>query len=390
MGSGSAKINLLHIITKLELGGAQKTALELVGNLDRNKYHLFLISSREGMLLEEALKIPDLQIYLVPSLKRYISPISDLKALLSIVRFIKKNNIHIVHTHSSKAGIIGRWAARFAGVPVIIHTIHGFGFHDNQNWFTRKLYISLERSAAKFTDILVAVSESDISKGLRNRIGHRGKYRLIRYGIRLDEFLNNHIDIDDKRRRLGIDPASRVVGMVACLKPQKSPLDFIKAASLVKRSVPEAKFLLIGDGALRRKSENLIRRLKLQRDIRLLGWRRDIADIMRALDVFVLTSLWEGTPLVFLEALASGLPIVATRVDGGPEIVKDQINGFLVPPRDHKMLAEKIITLLSQKQLRQKMGQAGWQMMDKSFDVSTMIKRTEEVYLEIKQKINNT
>ena len=144
----SRKINVLYVITKLELGGAQKSTLEIIRNIDREKYRLFLVTSPDGILVNEALKIPDLETYFIPTLRRQIAPIDDLKSLLKLSKYIKEKNIDIVHSHSSKAGILGRWAARLADVTIIIHTVHGWAFHQWQNWLGRKMYIYLEKSLA--------------------------------------------------------------------------------------------------------------------------------------------------------------------------------------------------------------------------------------------------
>ena len=160
------KINLLHIITNLELGGAQKQALLLIQQLDSSKYNKHLISAPQGLLQKEAQAMPDVRLWFLPTLIRQISLLSDIKSFFSIIKYVKKNDIHIVHTHSSKAGIIGRWAGYFAGVKVIVHTIHGWSFNDHLPLLLRQLYILMERITAKITTSFIAVSQGDIRKGL--------------------------------------------------------------------------------------------------------------------------------------------------------------------------------------------------------------------------------
>lgn len=377
---GERRINVLQVITKLELGGAQKITLELLRRLDRSKYRLFLATSSRGILTEEISRIPEIDAHLIPTLKPQISLFNDFKTLLNLFHYIKRNRIDIVHTHSSKAGILGRWAAKFARVPVVVHSVHGWSFHKWQNYFLKRFYIFLERLAANVTDKLVLVSKSDIRKGESAGIATNGKYALIPYGIQTEKFTNNRVDHKKKKKELGLDPDSPLVGMVACLKPQKAPQDFIKAASLVVKVFPGVKFLLVGDGLLRSKIERLIDGLKLKDSVVLAGWRRDIPEIMSILDIFVLSSLWEGLPVVFLEAMATGLPIVATAVDGNCELVKDGINGFLIPPKDYRLLAQRIITLLKEKERARSMGQAGQRMLIDSFSVGYMVSRIENVY----------
>jgi len=349
-----AKINTLHIVTQLELGGAQKNCLAILENLDNEKYNKYLATSLSGPLMEDAREIPQLNLLLLPFLKRRISPLADLVTLVSLTRQIKRLGIQIVHTHSSKAGILGRWAARLAGVPVITHTVHGWPFHDYQNPLLKKFYIFMERATAKITDKLIVVSEQDRQVGLKNRIGKNSAYQLIRYGIDINEFTTSN----NSASSLGLRNGASVVAMVACFKPQKNPLDFIRAAREILSVHPNAKFVLIGDGALRKKVESAIKENNLQDKIRLLGWRRDINRILSEADIVVQTSLWEGLPIVFLESMASGLPVVAYDVGGAAEVIKNGINGFLVKPKDVRGLSEKVMQLLRDKELQKVTGVA--------------------------------
>ena len=372
------KVNLLQIITKLELGGAQLSTLDLIKGLDSDIYNTYLISGTEGILVEDALAIPKLKVCLIPYLRRQINIFLDIRALLSIYSFIKSNKIDIVHTHSSKAGILGRCAAKLAGAKLIVHTVHGWGFHNYQNSLRRIFYIILERIVANFTDRIIAVTEYDIAKGLQNRIGNKDKYRLIRYGIRKDKF--NTGSNGSFRAKLGLDKDDFLVGMVACFKQQKSPQDFILAAKNVAELVPRAKFIMVGDGDLKGRASELIKQLSLEDKFLLLGWQRDIPQIMPCLDILVLTSLWEGLPIVFLEAMACAKPIVAHDISGNREIVKDDINGFLVKPKDHWALADRIIRLYKDRGLLRQMGIKGRAVLDDNFDFEHMLALTSEIY----------
>ena len=373
------KINLLYVITKLELGGAQKQLLSLISHLNRERFSPFLFTAKDGLLLPEALSINGLRIKRSRFLERPINPLKDLLALIEIYFFIKKNKIEIVHTHSSKAGILGRWAARLANVPVIVHTIHGWPFHQWQNPIIRQFYIFLEHLTAKVTHSLVAVCEHDIEKGIKFKISGRRKYTLIHYGIDKEKFTdyNNFLN---KREELNINPNQAVVGMVACLKPQKSPQDYIKAVSLVIKLFPRTKFLLIGDGILRPKIERLIKRLKLNEYIMLTGWRKDIPQLLSTIDIFVLTSLWEGLSIAVLEALASKKPVVATSTGGIAEIIRERQNGFLIPPKNINLLADRLITLLRDDALRNKMAEEAKNSIGLEFSLGHMVNRTQGLY----------
>ena len=375
-----AKIKVAHIITMLELGGAQQNTIYTIEHLDRNKYEPILISGPGGILDQEVRNNPQIRCFFIPHLIRPISPLRDTLALISLYRLLKSEKVGLVHTHSSKAGILGRWAAYFAKVPKIMHTYHGFGFNDYQKWWVRKLVIWLERVTARVTDKLVAVSDENIKKGLANGVGEEGQYTVIHSGIRTKAFSEGSSDIDEKRREIGIEKNESVIGMIACFKPQKAPLNFIRLAERVCSIYPRAKFVLVGDGELRPKTEKLIAELNLKTRVVLTGWRRDISQLIHIFDVLVLTSLWEGLPRVFLEAWACGKPVVATNVDGAREAVIDGVNGFLVEPDDLNRMAERVVWLIRNREQAQKMGQEGQKTLYPAFDIDCMLKDIERLY----------
>ena len=371
------KINLLYVITKLELGGAQKQLLSLIKHLNKQRYNLSLITAQDGPLVDEALSIRDLRLIKSKFLERPINLLKDFLAFCQIYSFIKKNKIDIVHTHSSKTGIIGRWAARLARVKIIIHTVHGWSFNQYQNCFLRWIIILLERLTSGITDSLIVVSRHDCQKGLDNHIGDKHKYKLIRYGIEYKEFTQLDKDL---REESGIDARDLLIGMISCFKPQKSPQDFIKLASLVNKVIPQTKFLLVGDGVLGKRIEKLISKFNLKEKVVLTGWRDDIPRILSAIDVFVLTSLWEGLPISALEAMAASLPVIITDTGGVREIVFEGKTGFLVSCGDVSAMAGKLICLLRDKDLRRWIGQNAKRSLGSDFSLEDMIKNTENFY----------
>ncbi len=410
------KNNLLYVITKLELGGAQKQLLSIITHLYKERFTPFLFSAQDGLLLPEALSINGLEVKRSKFLERPINPLKDLLALSEIYWFIRKNNIQIVHTHSSKAGILGRLSARLAGAEVIIHTVHGWSFNDFQPALLRKVFIWLERLIARFTDKLIVVSYHDKQKGLDNHIGQENQYHLIRYGIDYTEFSLRDQNI---RKELGLNPNDIVVGMISCFKPQKSPQDFIKLAYLVNQTMPnvnpvrnfalqsnqkgisngvnptrknspnemalpnEVKFLLVGDGILRKKIEKLISKFNLQAQVILTGWRRDIYRILSAIDVFVLTSLWEGLPIAVLEAMVASIPVVVTHTGGVTEVIIEGKTGFLVAPRDIKNMSERLALLLKDENLRRQMGENAKNNLGFNFTLQNMVKNSQDLYYSL-------
>ena len=382
------RTTVVHIITKLELGGAQQNTLFTVGHLKRNAYNPVLISGAEGIMVEEAKKLPGVKFYCLPELVREIRPIKDLVALAKMRGILKQvrkdasSSKVIVHTHSSKAGILGRWAARLAGIRLIIHSVHGFSFNGFQPSLVRAFYIFLERITARITTAFVTVSEANREVGIGKRIFTRDKVTLIRSGIDIKRFREVTSDRITMRRKLGIDSEEPAIAMVACFKPQKAPLDFVRVAKVVLDEIGSARFFLVGDGILRPQVEALIRELQVSDKVILLGWRRDIPEIMHSIDLLVLTSLWEGLPRVLPQAMASGIPVVATDVDGSPEAVKNGLNGFLLPPGDVTGMARKVVYLLKNPEVARAMGQKGRALVEE-FNILKMVEDQETLYAKL-------
>jgi glycosyltransferase involved in cell wall biosynthesis len=285
----------------------------------------------------------------------------------------------IVHTHSSKAGIIGRCAARFARVPVVVHSIHGFGFTPDQHPLTKRLLIAFERWAARLTSRFLAVSQANRRLGISLEIFPAERCSVVRSGVDLNAIRQTHVNVSAKRRELGLKPDGAIVGMIAPLKPQKAPMDFVRVAALVHRRKLDTQFVLIGDGELRQAVRNEVDRCGLSATFHLLGWRRDIAEVLRCMSVFVLTSRWEGLPRVYLEALASGVPVVGTRVDGAQEVIREGVNGYLCEPGDVKELAGRVVFLLDHPDDMKRMGRCA-ATIPSEFDIYEMVRQQQREY----------
>src|SRR6266516_1468871 len=376
----SVKTKVFHVITKLELGGAQKVTLMTLERLPRDQYEVGLVTGPEGLLVELANPIPYIHRVWIPTLVREVRPLKDALAFVKLWNLLLRERPQVVHTHSSKAGILGRWAARLAGVPVIFHTAHGFGFNDFQRPLVRNFYLWMERITTKVTTKLVVVSYANADKGERSGIFERKDWVLCRDAISVEQFMQP----GPRRRKLvewNIPENKVVVGMVACFKPQKSPIDFVDIAARVLGESSDAHFVMAGDGELRLAIEARIREHGIGEHITLLGWQSDMPEVYRNLDLVVLTSLWEGLPCVFSEAMACALPIVATNVDGAREAILDGDNGYLHEPHDIEGMANSVLRLIADPEVRLEMGRRG-KSRAMQFDISTSVATLESAYRE--------
>jgi glycosyltransferase involved in cell wall biosynthesis len=378
-------VRVLHIITRLIVGGAQENTMLTADLLDRSAWNVEVLSGpqtgSEGSLIE-AVRERGIPLAIEPMLVREVHPIKDLLALVRIARFVQRGRFAIVHTHSSKAGILGRWAAWLARTPVIVHTVHGWGHHDRQHPLARGFWIGLEKLTLPITSRLIAVSSRNVEKGLRDGIGEARNYVTIRSGIELDRFGHPAIPASSTRTQWHIPPDALVVGMVTRLSAQKAPLDFVRAAGVIAALVPEARFLVIGDGPLRAQVEALAAELGIGEKLILTGLRRDVPELMAAMDIFVLSSLWEGLPRVLPQAMATGLPVVATAVDGSAEAVTHGVNGYLVPPGNWDALAQAVVELAQDPDKRSRMGRAGQERVGE-FGAVKMVAEIAALYVEL-------
>ncbi len=350
---------------------------------DRSQFDVELIAGRGGQLDDEARLIPGARIDLVPWFEHPIAPGSDLLALFRLRSHFKERGVDLVHTHSSKAGMIGRLAARLAGVPVVVHTAHGWSFNRTQPAALRRAFVGLERAAAPLTDLLLTVSRSNRDEGLELGIGRARQYRVVRSGIDVEAHGRPAQDRAETRRALGVAPDQLLVGSVACLKPQKAPLDFVRAAAAAHARCDRLRFVIAGDGELREAASAEIRRLGLTGVVQLLGWRRDVPDLLHAMDIFLLTSLHEGLPRAVLQALAAGLPVVATAVDGTPEVIIDGQTGSLVAPGDPHAAADRLLELAADPRLRERYATAGRLALGRAFDIRNMVRDIERLYISL-------
>lgn len=384
-------MRICHVITKPELGGAQLSTLNLISNLPKDKYQVFVITSPVGILRHEFKSFKNATTYFSPFLTRPANPIVDIFALIHIYIIYMRRRFKIIHTHSSKAGIIGRWAAFIYNFTTfgsrlkaegskVVHTVHGWSFNDYQNFLVKRFFILLEKITAVFTTKIICVSKKDIETGLKYKIAPREKFVLIKYGIPLCQFKNSNCNKTGKKKELGINNEDPVIGMISCLKPQKSPLDYVKACIDVYNKIPRVNFLLIGDGVLKKRCKSELNKFQLNGRFIFTGWRMDISEILNIIDIVVLTSKWEGLPIVIIEALSKGKPIIATDVGGSRELVKDGVTGYITKPMEYRDTSARILNMLEDRNSFLKMQEEAFKSIDNSFDISTMAHNIDNLY----------
>ena len=383
-------IKVLHIITRLILGGAQENTLATVRVLSlKDDYEVSLVTGPpigpEGSLMDEA-RMHGIEPVLIPEMRREINPIRDFLSFVKLYLLILRERYDIIHTHSSKAGILGRLAGKLAGVKIIIHTIHGLPFHSYQNRFLNLLYIILEKFTACFTDRIITVCDAMKKKAVSASIAGEDKFTTIYSGMDLIPFLETQKDIAQKRGELGIREGELVIGKIGRLFPLKGHKYLIQAAPEVVKVFSNVKFLLIGDGILKDKLKSEVSQLGLEDKFIFLGLvkREDIPGLISVMDILVHTSLREGLARVLPQAMACRKPVVSFDIDGASEVVIPGKTGFLVPPEDTKSLSSAIINALSNPKKLSEMGRAGRLHVDPAFRVETMVDKIDELYQELK------
>lgn len=384
-------LRVLHIITRLIVGGAQENTLLTCEGLDAMpEYEVTLASGidrgPEGDLLDRAAKSTNL--VLVPELGRAISPIADVRALWKLYRLIKRGRYHIVHTHSSKAGVLGRIAAKMAGTPLIVHTLHSLVFHDYQPWIVNRTWWLVKKICAPMTTHFLSVSSIISQKAIAAGVDKPEKFTTVYSGMELDWFLKSTADGAAVRREFGIPEDAPVVGKIARLFPLKGHDELMDAAPEIVRRVPNVRFFLIGDGILYDHLRERARAAGILDNFVFAGLiqRERIPEMLAAMDVVVHTSLREGLARVLPQALAMGKPCVSFDIDGAPEAVIDGKTGYLVHAYDYKTLADRISTLLADPELRATMGANGRRHVDPAWRTETMVADTAKVYRMLAEK----
>jgi glycosyltransferase involved in cell wall biosynthesis len=387
---------ILHIITRLDMGGSAQNTLLNCEKLS-SKYETILVhglSHESGMSdleekivadgIEEAKK-NGVNVIALPSMVRSIRPITDLKALLSLVWLIFKEKPDIVHTHSSKAGILGRMAAKINFVPHIIHTPHGHVFYGHFGPLVSKIFMWVERIFSRITDRMVALTDGEMDDYINLSVCSPQKLLKIHSGVDVKQFKQSNGNMVEKRRSLGLDQNGKIVGFVGWLLPIKGPGYLLKAMDYVWQEYPDTALVFVGKGDLDMDLRAQALKVSANGRVKFLGWREDIDEIMPVFDMLVLPSLNEGMGRVLVEAMAAGKPVVASRTGGIPDLVWHGETGYLVPPADEKALADGIKKLLDDAGRAWEMGQQGKKRCQQ-FSLEAMIEKLDALYAGL---INN-
>ncbi|MDD3954720.1 MAG: glycosyltransferase family 4 protein [Lentisphaeria bacterium] len=380
------KLSICHVITRMIIGGAQENTLYTIqGHLEKG-HQVTLITGEspgpEGNLLQNSCP-PGMKLLEIPELIRAINPVKDFLAYRKLVKIFREQKFDVVHTHASKAGILGRLAADKAKIPFIVHTVHGQAFHPYQAAWKNGLYIALEKLAARHCHKIYAVAQAMIDQAVEARVAPRRKYRVVYSGMDLQAFMNARPD-PELRQKLGIPEGAPVVGKIARIFELKGYETLVDAAPAIVEAVPDVRFLLVGDGILRPAIEQRISQLGLQEHFVFAGLvpPQEVCRYTALMDVLAHLSLREGLPRTAVQALASSVPVVAYPLDGTPEVVLDGITGCLCEPENTSEVAERIISLLKDPALRLKMGQNGQQLVRKLFDWHLMADILEQEYFQ--------
>lgn len=386
-------IKLLRIITRLNIGGPAIHTILLSSTLNKNGYKDILIcgkvSESEGDMIYLA-RDKGLDPITVPTLGRDISFKKDVQAFISLYSIIRKEKPDIIHTHTAKAGALGRLAAIFAGVPVKIHTFHGHVFDGYFNPFRAKLFIFIERFLALFTDKVIAVSDS-VKDDIVNRlkVAKNSKSTVIPLGFELEKFLRCEAKKGIFRKKIGLSDDALLVGIVGRLVPIKNHRMLLDVARTIlnKNSNLNIKFLIVGDGELKNILMVYTKKLNLENHVIFTGWIEDLASVYADLDVVALTSLNEGTPVSLIEAMASAKPVIATAVGGVRDLISEDKNGLLANSNDAEDFSKKLLKLLEDNDMRLKFGIHGRGFVKEKYSKNRLVADIENLYKEcLKEK----
>jgi len=381
--SSTRPIRIARVIARLNVGGPAQHVTFLSTGMDRTRFNTILITGvvgqSEGDFLPAA-RSRGLQPIVIPELGPAVRPAYDLVSLMKLARLFREFRPDIVHTHTAKAGALGRVAARLAGVPLSVHTFHG---HVLEGYFSpvkTQLFLATERALARITDRIIAVSPRVRQALLSRGIGRPGQVEVIPLGLDLGRFLLSPKGSTNLRQHLCIPLGTPILGTVGRLVPIKDHPTLIHALALLPGGDRAPHLLVVGDGERREALQGLVQRLDLGSRVHFLGWRNDLEAILPELDVVICCSRNEGTPVALIEAMAAGVPVLSSDVGGVGDLVTHGETGWLVPPSDPAALADGIRTLLADPALAGRLAEAARPIVLERHDVKGLIHRMEVLY----------
>lgn len=377
-----------HVITRLIVGGAQENTISTILGLQKEpEFRTDLVAGptagSEGSLEAEYRRHSD-ALSILPTIVRPVRPVTDLKGLFDLRRHFLRTRPTIVHTHSGKAGVLGRWAARMAGVPIIIHGVHGPSFGPWQSALANTVFRGAERSAGRVTDYFISVAQAMIDQYLAAGIGRPEIYERVFSGFALEPFLSAKND-SFQREKFGLKPEHFVIGKIARMCELKGHDDLFSVAPELIRQVPNARFLLVGGGPWEGRFKEKAAQLGLADRIVFTGLvpPREIPALAAIMDVLVHLSYREGLPRALPQAMAAGKPVVAFDCDGAGEVCITGKTGFLIKPKDDLALLKALVTLASDPGLRETLGSTGRSFVRERFPVERMVEDTHRIYLRL-------
>ena len=390
MSSDNGKMRICHVITRMIVGGAQENTLyTILGHLQKG-HEVVLVTGpspgREGKLLQNV-DFPPFETVELPSLVRELDPVNDVKAYFALKKFFAERKFDVVHTHSSKAGVIGRIAARKAGIPVVVHTVHGQAFHPYEKGWRNEIYKWSERVAARYCDKIYAVAQAMIDQCVEAKIAPRDKYMVVYSGMDTSVFANA-VREPELRKELGIPEKARVIATLARLFPMKGYEYAIPAAAEIIREFPDTHLLLIGDGPMRDELETLIAGLGLSEHFHFAGLipPAQVHRYLAQAELLWHLSLREGLPRSVVQALATGIPAIGYRLDGTPEVIEDGETGYCVAPQQVKEVVEATRKLWRDPAAVRLMGETGKHRVIEQFAWPRMADILENEYRELLER----
>lgn len=387
------KIKVLNIITLFSVGGATETVVSMAEGLNKKGYDVHIATGpnlpTEGSMYETANRL-NIPVYTFENLKRAINIIDDVRIILELARFIRKNNYDIVHTHSSKAGVVGRLAAWLAGTKVRLHTIHGLPFHRYESWFVRNSFKLIEKFAALTCTKLVAVTHTIVDVMVKNHLAPREKFAVIRSGFNIDEYINFNPDVSALRKKYNLNDDDIVIGKVSRFSILKGHKYLVNAFGEISKKNPKTKLLLIGNGEIENSLREMVKQMNLTDRVIFTGLIQpeEIPSAIAVLDILVHTSLLEGLARVLPQAIMMEKPVISFDLDGAHEVIKDGINGFLIEPENDAMLSDRILDLVSNPEKAKEFGRIGKKNLGDEFSTWKMVNQIHELYTSLLQSTN--